>query len=66
MSKGHVALASRIPKCDFCEKPATMDGKTVLGPWAYMCNEHIQEYAIGKGQTGVGIGQKLTLKEVKK
>lgn len=27
-------------KCDFCGKPALYDGKTRLGPWAYMCQEH--------------------------
>lgn len=28
------------PKCDFCDKEAIYDGKTKLGPWAYMCEEH--------------------------
>lgn len=25
-------------KCDFCEKEAFYDGKTKMGPWAYMCH----------------------------
>lgn len=27
-------------KCDFCSKQALYDGKTIFGPWAYMCEEH--------------------------
>ena len=26
------------PPCDLChERPAAVDGKTKMGPWAYMC-----------------------------
>lgn len=24
--------------------PATVDGKTVMGPWAYMCNDCLEEF----------------------
>lgn len=26
-----------VKKCDFCNKQAVVDGKTRMGPWAYMC-----------------------------
>ena len=29
-----------MPKCDFCNNDAVYDGKTVKGPWAYMCEKH--------------------------
>jgi hypothetical protein len=31
-------------KCDFCEKHATVDGKTKVGPWAFMCEDHLKKY----------------------
>ena len=42
--------------CDFCKAVAHYDGKTKIGPWAYMCEEHFQMYGIGLGP---GRGQKL-------
>lgn len=47
--------------CDFCDQqghevPATVDGKTTLGPWAAMCPKHFAKYGIG---LGVGKGQEL-------
>lgn len=33
-------------KCDFCELVAQYDGKTKLGPWAYMCEEHRKQYGV--------------------
>lgn len=27
-------------KCDFCDRQALYDGKTIFGPWAYMCERH--------------------------
>lgn len=44
------------PKCDFCDEQAEFDGKTNLGPWAYMCNLHFGQYGLG---LGLGLGQKL-------
>lgn len=29
-------------KCDFCDRAAVYDGKTKLGPWAFMCETHRQ------------------------
>jgi hypothetical protein len=56
-----VKVAS-IPSCDICktegrETPAAYDGKTVYGPWAYMCEQHWQ--LVGVGQLGTGYGQRL-------
>jgi len=28
--------------CDFCKQVAKYDGKTKLGPWAFMCEEHFK------------------------
>lgn len=47
--------------CDFCKqvgrsKLARYDGKTTMGPWAYMCSAHMGSYGVG---LGVGRGQKL-------
>ena len=48
-----------IRLCDFCvgqKRTAQYDGKTKVGPWAYMCEEHFQIYGIGLGP---GRGQRL-------
>jgi hypothetical protein len=40
--------AARIPDCDICKhedgvvNPATHDGKTKYGPWAFMCDAHLK------------------------
>lgn len=34
--------------CDFCNKPAIVDGKTKGGPWAYMCERHFKSTGIDK------------------
>jgi len=48
-----------IPDCDFCKQegrqppePAEYDVKSVLGPHAYMCQEHFEQY-------GTTIGTRL-------
>ena len=33
-----------VRTCDFCKKQARYDGKTAMGPWAYMCEEHHRLY----------------------
>jgi len=43
-------------ECNFCHCVATYDGRTVFGPWAYMCDEHFAHYGVG---LGTGKGQKL-------
>jgi hypothetical protein len=42
------------PKCDFCDLPAKVDGKTNQGPWANMCAKHNTLYGCGKLGTGYG------------
>ena len=56
-----------LPPCDFCsllelpEVPkAYYDGRTTMGPWANMCQEHFDQYGVG---LGLGRGQKLVLKK---
>ncbi len=49
----------RLPNCDLCPptiKAAHYDGATSMGPWAYMCDEHFQQYGVG---LGTGRGQRL-------
>lgn len=53
-----------IPDCDVCKTegatmPAKYDGKTVHGPWAYMCEHHFLHLGIG---LGTGMGQRLILR----
>jgi hypothetical protein len=51
-----------IPPCDFCKAktPSSVDGKTKMGPWAYMCEKHFAVYGVG---LGTALGQKLIRKE---
>jgi hypothetical protein len=58
------AVVMEFPPCDFCKedlltKPARFDGKTIQGPWAFMCGAHFVLYGTG---LGLGIGQRLILK----
>lgn len=32
--------------CDFCKKPARYDAKSLMGPWAFMCEEHFERLAM--------------------
>lgn len=45
--------------CDFCGDAAEFDGRTVYGPWAYMCAYHFNKVGTG---LGVGSGQPLPIK----
>jgi hypothetical protein len=55
--KGSTQVAvAEMPDCNFCKTPAAVDGKTSMGPWAYMCSGHFRAYGIG---LGTGFGQKL-------
>lgn len=43
--------------CDICQQqPAKYDGKTKMGPWAYMCEKCFKAYGVG---LGLGKGQVL-------
>lgn len=60
---GETAKVSKLPKCDFCKKNGTeadahYDGKTTLGPWAFMCTPHFSTYGTG---LGTGVGQRLVV-----
>ena len=39
-------MADNTQLCDFCKAAATYDGKTTMGPWAFMCEEHFVQYGI--------------------
>jgi hypothetical protein len=58
---------SVIPPCDLCghfvsqgkqfeTKPAAYDAATIMGSWAYLCEEHFASYGLG---LGTGRGQRL-------
>ena len=57
-------VVSNIPGCDICRmefpssepNPAVADGRTKQGPWAYMCETHLESLGVG---LGVGRGQRL-------
>jgi hypothetical protein len=46
----------QLPSCDICGKQAEYDAKTIMGPWANMCESHFNELGTG---LGTGRGQKL-------
>ena len=50
-----------LPYCNFCLSIAKYDGRTTYGYWAYMCQNHFDEYGVG---LGLGKGQ-LLIKEKK-
>ena len=56
-----VTVAS-LPKCDLCPADdaalAAYDARTVMGPWANMCEGHFAHYGVG---LGTGSGQRLVL-----
>lgn len=52
---------SEIPYCDICESQgikqlAKYDAQLIQGPWAYVCEEHFQQFGFG---LGTGKGQKI-------
>lgn len=58
-------VVSEIPDCDICKqrnhtRPAVVDGKTIHGPWANMCEDDFQAFGIG---LGTGRGQRLIKRE---
>ena len=59
---GHTEVkVAEIPGCDFCarsgvQRKAGYDGKSRLGPWAYMCETCFDKYGVG---LGLGRGQRL-------
>lgn len=62
MKNNTITQVKELPKCDFCNKKAIVDGKTIMGPWANMCKEHFDLYGVG---LGLGKGQKLEVEDEK-
>jgi hypothetical protein len=63
---GQEAVVAVIPACDFCKQggtttDATHDGATNMGPWAFMCEPHFQQYGVGLGE---GRGQRLFTEDI--
>lgn len=57
MTEPHTTVeVPTLPKCNFCPKKADVDGKTRMGPWAFMCPLHFQMWGI---KLGLGFGQRL-------
>jgi hypothetical protein len=54
------ATLSTRPDCETV--PAYYDGKTVMGPWAYMCESCFQRVGVG---LGLGRGQRLVVRDEK-
>ena len=56
-----VEVAS-LPACDLCPVDsaalAAYDARTVMGPWANLCEGHFTHYGVG---LGTGMGQRLVL-----
>lgn len=62
---GDTAYILHPEYCDLCKSQglqvqAVYDGKTVHGPWAYMCEEHFGAMGVG---LGTGRGQRLIVGE---
>lgn len=58
-------VVQSIPNCDIHKQatpptyvPAVADGKTTLGPWAFMCQDCFDRLGVG---LGLGRGQRLVL-----
>jgi hypothetical protein len=49
---------TELPQCSICGEDATYDGKTVMGPWGYMCQDDFEFFGVG---VGTGLGQRLVL-----
>lgn len=61
IDKHEAVVVTGEKDCDFCSErsfhtTATVDGKTIMGPWANMCDLHFEEYGVG---LGLGKGQRL-------
>ena len=57
---GEKVLVSEKSNCQFCSNEAKYDGRTKMGPWAYMCEDCFQKLGVG---LGTGKGQELVVVE---
>lgn len=53
-------MVNEFPFCEMndCKEEAHYDAKTVLGPWAFLCENHFEQLGTG---LGLGQGQKMEL-----
>jgi len=66
IAAGHCCVDMPVddwPTCDYCltdhrRAAAYADGRTVHGPWAWMCKEHFDRFG-----AGLGLGNGQVLKE---
>jgi len=56
MKDNIIVKVIELPKCDFCEVQAYVDGKTKIGIWANMCKTCFKKHGVG---IGLGKGQYL-------
>lgn len=53
-------IVESLPTCELCHKAeALFDGKTRIGPWAFMCLQCFGKFGIG---LGTGKGQRMVLR----
>lgn len=52
-------LLSEQPTCDFCGNDAKYDAPTIMGPWAYLCEDCFKKYA---GRSAKQLGTKVRVK----
>jgi hypothetical protein len=59
--KGTEVTVNELPQCQFCDEVAAYDIRTVIGPWAFVCQADYEKYGIGR--LGTGFGQRLILRK---
>lgn len=65
MDKNEMALVDSFPDCDVCSEKAgaRYDSHTKMGAWGFLCESCFEKHGTG---LGLGIGQRLVLKELDK
>ena len=63
-----LTYVDEYPPCDFCDKGALVDAKTIWGPWANMCSlcwlsNSIHQLGLGKGQLLIKRGDNINYSE---
>lgn len=63
MKNSTIVIVKELPKCDFCDRKASYDAKTIFsGSWANMCGLHYKVNALHK-TLGLGKGQKYVFEQ---